>query len=177
MEKPRRPVEVSISFKLSKKEYVRGVRYYLRKSRRMGWIQVLVLIVALAVVAASAVILREFSFLNLMALVVLFISMGYGVFLYGWKPGGLFEKNPSLSLPVTFLFTREDIARQDEKAAVLLDWKVRQLWKGKEFYYLFGLEDGYTMFPLRAFPGKEGQKSFEKLVLDSNPGVVFRIFH
>lgn len=168
---------IRVQFQLSRKEYTRGVRYYLRKSRRMGWTQVLVLILALAVVIASAVILRMFSFLNLMALVVLVSALIYGLYVYGWKPGQLFDKNLSLSQPVSFLFTREDIARQDEKTAVLLDWKVHSLWRGKEFYYLFGLEEGYTMLPLRAFENEAQQTYFEKLVLDANPDVRYRTFH
>lgn len=169
--------QVRIQFQLSRKEYVRGIRYYLRKSRRMGWIQVLVLILALAVVVSSAVILREFAFLNIMALIILISALIYGLYLYGWKPGRLFDRDSSLSLPVSFLFTREDIARQDEKTAVLLDWKVYKMWRGKEFYYLFGLEEGYTMLPLRAFDGEADRKIFEELVRVANPVAVFRTFH
>lgn len=52
---------------------------------------------------------------------------------------------------MTFLFTQEDVARQDETAAALLDWDIKKLWRGPEFYYLFGSSEGYTLLPLRAF--------------------------
>ncbi len=43
--------EVRVTFSLSRAEYVRAVRYYLRKSHLVSWVQAVVLIVALAAAA------------------------------------------------------------------------------------------------------------------------------
>ena len=39
--------EVRVTFSLSRTEYVRAVRYYLRKSHLVSWVQALVILIAL----------------------------------------------------------------------------------------------------------------------------------
>ena len=71
---------------------------------------------------------------------------------------------------------REDVARQDETAAALLDWDIKKLWRGPEFYYLFGSSEGYTLLPLRAFQDEEARLRFESLAQEANPDMIFRHF-
>ena len=44
------PEQVRIEFQLERKEYVRAVRFFLRKRHLVSWIQGLVLVLALAAV-------------------------------------------------------------------------------------------------------------------------------
>ena len=119
MGKNELPDQVRVTFQLERGEYIRGVRYYLRKSHLVSWVQVLVML---------------------------------------------------------FLFTQEDVARQDETAAALLDWDIKKLWRGPEFYYLFGSSEGYTLLPLRAFQDEEARLRFESLAQEANPDMIFRHF-
>ena len=102
----------------------------------------LVLALALGLSAVMTVLMERVSFLNTLILVLSVMVALYGVWLYGIQPGRIFDRRPELGKPVSFLFTREDIARQDANTAVLLDWKLKKLWRGREFYYLFGEEEG-----------------------------------
>ena len=166
--------QVRASFRLSREEYVRAVRWYLRRSHLVSWIQVLVLALALGASAGMTVLMGRMSFLNTLLLVASAMVALYGIWLYGLQPGRLYDRRPELAKPVSFLFTREDIARQDAETAVLLDWKLTKLWRGREFYYLFGEGDGYWILPLRAFQGEEERRHFEALALAACPELKFR---
>ena len=61
-------------------------------------------------------------------------------------------------------------------AAALLDWDIKKLWRGPEFYYLFGSSEGYTLLPLRAFQDEEARLRFESLAQEANPDMIFRHF-
>ena len=176
MEKAQQPEEISASFQLSKAEYVRGVRFYLRKSHLVSWVQLAVMLVALAGVAVTARLMERMSFLNTLVLVLVVMVTCYGGYLYGRKPGQIFKRDPSLGRSVSFLFTQEDITRQNEQEAAILDWSAQKLWRGKEFYYLFDREGGYTMLPLRGFRSEEDRLRFEMLAQAACPGMRFRRF-
>ena len=166
--------QVRAAFQLSRGEYVRAVRCYLRKSHLVSWVQVLVLVLALGASAVMTLLMERMSFLNTLLLVLSAMVALYGVWLYGIQPGRIFDRRPELGEPVSFLFTREDIARQDPRTAVLLDWKLKKLWRGKEFYYLFGEEDGYLLIPLRAFQSEEDRRHFEALARAACPELRYR---
>ena len=168
--------QVRASFQLSRGEYVRAVRCYLRKSHLVSWVQVLVLALALGLSAVMTVLMERVSFLNTLILVLSVMVALYGVWLYGIQPGRIFDRRPELGKPVSFLFTREDIARQDANTAVLLDWKLKKLWRGREFYYLFGEEEGYLILPLRAFQSEEDRRHFEALARAACPELRFRVW-
>ena len=173
MSKPQEE-QVRAAFQLSRGEYVRAVRYYLRKSYLVSWVQVLVLVLALGASAVMTLLMERMSFLNTLLLVLSAMVALYGVWLYGIQPGRIFDRRPELGEPVSFLFTREDIARQDPRTAVLLDWKLKKLWRGKEFYYLFGEEDGYLLIPHRAFQSEEDRRHFEALARAACPELRYR---
>lgn len=166
--------QVRASFQLSRREYARGVRDYLRISHLVSWVQALVLILAVAASALMTVLMERMSFLNTLLVVLSAMVALYGGYLYWVKPGRTFDRRPELSQPVSFLFTREDITRIDPKAGVILDWKLQKLWRGAEFYYLFGEEDGYLLLPLRAFEGEEDRLHFEALARAACPGLSIR---
>ncbi len=166
--------QVRVSFQLSRGEYVRAVRYYLRKSHLVSWVQALVLILALGASAGMALLMERVSFLNTLLLVLSAMVALYGAWIYGIQPGRIFDRRPELGEPVSFLFTREDIARQDPRTAVLLDWELKKLWRGREFYYLFGAQDGYVLLPLRAFQSEEDRRHFEDLAKAACPELQFR---
>lgn len=168
--------EVRISFQLSRAEYVRGVRFYLRKSHLVSWVQILVLVLALACAILMTRIMERLTFLNTLIFVLVAMVTAYGAYLYLVKPGHIFDRNPTLSGSVTLLFTREDVTRQDEQTAAILDWRIHKLWRGEEFYYLFDEEGGYALLPLRAFESEEYREYFERLALDACPNMKFRKF-
>lgn len=170
------PEEVRASFSLSRKEYIRAVRYYLRKSHLVSWVQIVVILLALAAAAVMGTLMERMSFLCTLLVVLSVMVAGYGVWLYFLQPGRLYDKNPALSRPVSFLFNREDIARQDEKAAVLLEWEAQKLWRGKEFYYLFRGEEGYLLLPRSAFQSEEDCLHFEALAKAACPELKVKHF-
>ncbi len=97
----------------------------------------MVLIVALAAAAVMGTLMERMSFLCTLLVVLSAMVALYGVWLYVIQPGRIYDKNPALGRQVSFLFNREDLSRQDEETAVLLDWDLKMLWRSKEFYYLF----------------------------------------
>ncbi len=167
---------VYLRFQYDKTEYVRGMRFYLRKSYLVSWVQAVVLVLALVAVLGIMVYQGRPTFFSTFVLVLLVLVAGYGIYLYSIKPARLFRKDPRLAQPVNYCFSVEDIARQDEEAAALLDWDVKKLWRSREFYYLFNAAGGYTMLPRRAFWDEKDQERFEKLVLEVNPDTVFKTY-
>ena len=161
--------EVRVTFSLSRAEYVRAVRYYLRKSHLVSWVQAVVLIVALAAAAVMGTLMERMSFLCTLLVVLSAMVALYGVWLYVIQPGRIYDKNPALGRQVSFLFNREDLSRQDEETAVLLDWDLKMLWRGKEFYYLFRGAEGYLLLPRSAFQSEEDRLRFEFLAQTACP--------
>lgn len=161
--------EVRVTFSLSRAEYVRAVRYYLRKSHLVSWVQAVVLIIALAAAAVMGTLMEQMSFLCTLLVVLSAMVALYGVWLYVIQPGRIYDKNPALGRQVSFLFNREDLSRQDEETAVLLDWDLKMLWRSKEFYYLFRGAEGYLLLPRSAFQSEEDRLRFEFLAQTACP--------
>lgn len=176
MERQKGSELVRAEFQYTRAEYVRGVQFYLRKSYLISWIQVLVVVLALAAAVAIAVMLHRMTFLNTFVLVLLVLVSGYGVFLYFIQPGRLFDKTPGLAQKMIYVFSPEDIARQDDEAGIIFDWNIKKLWKSKEFYYLFLAKDGYIMIPRRAFRSEQDQKRFEELAQVANADLVIKTY-
>lgn len=170
------PEEVRASFSLSRAEYIRAVRYYLRKSHLVSWVQIVVILLALAASVVMGVLMERISFLCTLLVVLSVMVAGYGIWLYFFQPGRLYDKNPALGRPVSFLFNREDMARQDAKTAVLLDWDLKKLWRGREFYYLFRGDEGYLLLPKSAFRSEEECLRFEDLAQAACPKVKVKHF-
>lgn len=161
--------EVRVTFSLGRAEYVRAVRYYLRKSHLVSWVQAVVLIVALAAAVVMGTLMERMSFLCTLLVVLSAMVALYGVWLYVIQPGRIYDKNPALGRQVSFLFNREDLSRQDEETAVLLDWDLKMLWRSKEFYYLFRGAEGYLLLPRSAFQSEEDRLRFEFLAQTACP--------
>ena len=176
MRREEAPEAVRASFSLSRAEYVRAVRYYLRKSHLVSWVQALVILLALAAAAVMGALMERMSFLCTLLVVLSAMVALYGGWLYVVKPGRMYDRDPTLGRPVSFLFNREDLARQDEKTAVLLDWKLQALWRGKEFYYLFREGEGYLLLPKTAFSSEEDRLAFERLALTACPTAKWKRF-
>ena len=168
--------QVRASFQLSREEDVRAVRCYLRKSHLVSWIQVLVILIALGAAAVMGILMERMSFLCTLLVVLSVMVALYGLWLYVIQPGRIYDKNPALGRQVSFLFNREDLSRQDEQTAVLLDWDLKKLWRGKEFYYLFRGEDGYLLLPRSAFRSEEDRLQFEFLAQTACPEVKVKHF-
>ena len=166
--------EVYITFSLSRAEYVRAVRYYLRKSHLVSWVQALVILIALGAAAVMGVLMERMSFLCTLLVVLSVMVALCGLWLYVIQPGRIYDKHPELGRQVSFLFNQEDLSRQDAETAVLLDWDLRRLWRGREFYYLFGEGDGYLILPLRAFQSEEDRRHFEALARAACPELRYR---
>ncbi|WP_417092402.1 hypothetical protein [Intestinimonas timonensis] len=176
MRQDKGPEEVRVTFSLSRAEYVRAVRYYLRKSHLVSWIQVLVILIALGAAAVMGILMERMSFLCTLLVVLSVMVALYGLWLYVIQPGRIYDKNPALGRQVSFLFNREDLSRQDEQTAVLLDWDLKKLWRGKEFYYLFRREEGYLLLPRSAFRSEEDRLQFEFLAQTACPEVKVKHF-
>lgn len=168
--------QVRIRFQYTEEEFVRGVRYYLRKSHLISWVQLVIAALAFFAATILTVVFQRLTFLNTLVMVFVVLLAGYGSYLYFIQPRRVFRKEPALSKPFQYCFSPEDIARQDEAGAGLYDWNVKKLWRGAEFYYLFTDKDGYTMLPRRAFLSEEQQLIFEGLVLEAGPEVKIKNF-
>ena len=115
MGKNELPDQVRVTFQLERGEYIRGVRYYLRKSHLVSWVQVLVMLFALAATVTVTLMMGRLNFLNTLVLVLMAMAALYGLWLYWIKPGRIFDREAELAEPVTFLFTHEDVARQVQR--------------------------------------------------------------
>ena len=168
--------EVRVTFSLSRAEYVRAVRYYLRKSHLVSWVQALVILIALGAAAVMGVLMERMSFLCTLLVVLSVMVALCGLWLYVIQPGRIYDKHPELGRQVSFLFNQEDLSRQDAESAVLLDWDLKKLWRGKEFYYLFRREEGYLLLPRSAFRSEEDRLQFEFLAQTACPEVKVKHF-
>ena len=176
MRQDKGPEEVRVTFSLSRAEYVRAVRYYLRKSHLVSWVQALVILIALGAAAVMGILMERMSFLCTLLVVLSVMVALYGLWLYVIQPGRIYDKNPALGRQVSFLFNREDLSRQDEQTAVLLDWDLKKLWRGKEFSYLVRGEEGYLLLPRSAFRSEEDRLQFEFLAQTACPEVKVKHF-
>ena len=169
-------MEIEVAFRLSRSEYVRALRFCLRKRHLVSWVPLLVIAVALALSVVMALLMERVSFLCTMILVLAVMLAVYSLYQYLLKPGRIFDRDPMLHRDIRFRFTGEDIARQDSETAVLLDWRVSKVWRNRDFYFLFEGKESYILLPRRAFGSAEEEKRFERLVLEANPGVAWRNF-
>ncbi|MCI5563550.1 MAG: YcxB family protein [Intestinimonas massiliensis] len=169
-------MEIEVAFRLSRSEYVRALRFCLRKRHLVSWIQLLTIAVALALAVVMARVMERVSVLCTMLFVLAVMLAVYSLYQYLLKPGRIFDRDPMLHREVRFRFNGEDIARQDSEVAVLLDWRVSKVWRNRDFYFLFEGKESYILLPRRAFGSAEEEKQFERLVLVANPGVAWRNF-
>lgn len=169
-------MEIEVAFQLSRSEYVRALRFCLRKRHLVSWIQLLTIAVALALSVVMALVMERVSVLCTMLFVLAVMLAVYSLYQYLLKPGRIFDRDPMLHREVRFRFNGEDIARQDSEVAVLLDWRVSKVWRNRDFYFLFEGKESYILLPRRAFGSAEEEKQFERLVLAANPGVAWRNF-
>ena len=169
-------MELEVAFRLSRSEYVRALRFCLRKRHLVSWIQLLTIAVALALAVVMARVMERVSVLCTMLFVLAVMLAVYSLYQYLLKPGRIFDRDPMLHREVRFRFNGEDIARQDSEVAVLLDWRVSKVWRNRDFYFLFEGKESYILLPRRAFGSAEEEKQFERLVLVANPGVAWRNF-
>ncbi|WP_418779501.1 YcxB family protein [Intestinimonas sp.] len=169
-------MEIEVAFRLSRSEYVRALRFCLRKRHLVSWIQLLTIAVALALAVVMARVMERVSVLCTMLFVLAVMLAVYSLYQYLLKPGRIFDRDPMLHREVRFRFNGEDIARQDSEVAVLLDWRVSKVWRNRDFYFLFEGKESYILLPRRAFGSAEEEKQFERLVLAANPGVAWRNF-
>lgn len=169
-------MEIEVAFQLSRSEYVRALRFCLRKRHLVSWIQLLTIAVALALSVVMAQVMERVSVLCTMLFVLAVMLAVYSLYQYLLKPGRIFDRDPMLHREVRFRFNGEDIARQDSEVAVLLDWRVSKVWRNRDFYFLFEGKESYILLPRRAFGSAEEEKQFERLVLVANPGVAWRNF-
>ena len=152
------------------------MRYYLRKSHLVSWVQALVILIALGAAAVMGVLMERMSFLCTLLVVLSVMVALCGLWLYVIQPGRIYDKHPELGRQVSFLFNQEDLSRQDAETAVLLDWDLKKLWRGKEFYYLFRREEGYLLLPRSAFRSEEDRLQFEFLAQTACPEVKVKHF-
>ena len=169
-------MEIEVAFQLSRSEYVRALRFCLRKRHLVSWIQLLTIAVALALAVVMARVMERVSVLCTMLFVLAVMLAVYSLYQYLLKPGRIFDRDPMLHREVRFRFNGEDIARQDSEVAVLLDWRVSKVWRNRDFYFLFEGKESYILLPRRAFGSAEEEKQFERLVLVAIPGVAWRNF-
>ena len=169
-------MEIEVAFRLSRSEYVRALRFCLRKRHLVSWIQLLTIAVALALAVVMERVMERVSVLCTMLFVLAVMLAVYSLYQYLLKPGRIFDRDPMLHREVRFRFNGEDIARQDSEVAVLLDWRVSKVWRNRDFYFLFEGKESYILLPRRAFGSAEEEKQFERLVLVANPGVAWRNF-
>lgn len=155
---------VKVSFRLTRKDYAGAVRFYLRKSWRVSWLQGVVLALALAGVLWSAWAMGELDLLHTFALVFLLLVTGVLAWVYCIQPGRTFDRDPALSRTVTFYFSPEDIIRETEETVAYLDWQVKGFWRSRWFYYLFQADGSWILLPRRAFGSAQDQGKFEDLV-------------
>ncbi|MBM6871007.1 YcxB family protein [Pseudoflavonifractor phocaeensis] len=167
---------VRLSFRLTRKEYTKAVRFYLRKSWRVSWLQGVVLVLALAGVLWSAWAMGALDLLHTFALVLLLLVAGVLGWVYLIQPGRTFARDPQLSQPVRFCFSAEDIVRETEEKAEYLDWQVKRFWRSRQFYYLFQADGSWLLLPRRAFGSAQDQGKFEDLVRRVNGEAQVRFF-
>lgn len=97
-------MEIEVAFRLSRSEYVRALRFCLRKRHLVSWIQLLTIAVALALAVVMARVMERVSVLCTMLFVLAVMLAVYSLYQYLLKPGRIFDRDPMLHREVRFRF-------------------------------------------------------------------------
>ena len=87
-------MEIEVAFQLSRSEYVRALRFCLRKRHLVSWIQLLTIAVALALSVVMALVMERVSVLCTMLFVLAVMLAVYSLYQYLLKPGRIFDRGP-----------------------------------------------------------------------------------
>lgn len=166
---------VCVSYLYEKDEYVRAVRFYLRKS---GVTPIWNIFVLIGIMALEGVMVY-FMGVTPMVIVLLVLTVAVlvmGLYLYFLSPGFQYDRNPKFREYYTLRFSQEDIGVQSETAAGIMKWTYTKLWISKTDYYLIQNQQNYTILPKRIFQDDAQCARFEAIVLAANPGIKRRVF-
>lgn len=166
---------VSVSFLYEKDEYVRAVRFYLRKSGTTPLWDVFVLLVILALVGVM-VYFMGVTPMVIVLLVLTAVVLVMGGYLYLLSPGYQYDRMPKLREHHTLHFSMEDIGLQTATVAGVVKWDYTKFWISKTDYYLIQSRQVYTILPKRIFRDDQERSRFEAIVLAANPGIKRRVF-
>ncbi|MCI8477311.1 MAG: hypothetical protein HFE97_03035 [Oscillospiraceae bacterium] len=162
---------VSLSFVYRREDYVRAVRFYLRKSGALlFWLGLLLMI---AVMLLVGVLFHLFGFTPMAAVLLALAGLVLIVDLtvYWVLPGLRFDRNPQLQEKRILHFSVEDIGIQGEQAAGLVPWSYQALWSSRTDYYLIQSRQDYLILPRDAFSSRGDQLRFEQIVQMANPEI------
>lgn len=166
---------VSVSYFYEKDEYVRAVRFFLRKS---GATPLWNVFVFAAVLAAVGVMIRlgGVTPMVIVLLVLLGVVLASGCVVFFVMPGYQYDRLPKLRERTTLRFSREDIGVRSDCAAGVIKWAYAKFWISRTDYYLIQSRQVYTILPKRIFQSDEERSRFEEIVLEANPGIKRRVF-
>lgn len=165
--------EIRVEVTLSRAEYVRGVRVYLRKSGIINSLGLVILALTIPVIG-FLIWLNGMTVLNTALVVLWVMAVGMGVFLYVIQPGRSFDKTPQMGERVVYTFAPEHIGVRSGSVAGAVKWEFLRLWNTREFYVLFQEKGQYTIFPKRFFGGETAQEMFEDMVRTAVPGIQYK---
>ena len=166
---------IVIAVSYEREDYVRAMRFFLRKSGATpGWA-----LLVLAGVLDLIGFLIWMTGLTPMVLVLLALTLAaalMGVLVWLVKPGRHYDSTPSLRERCLYRFSLEDIGVQNETGAGILPWTFSRFWITPTHYYLVRDGESCLLLPRSAFEDRETCRRFEALVMAANPGIKRRAF-
>lgn len=166
---------VRVQFQYTKEEYVRAVRFYLRKSGTTPLWDIAVFAGILALVFMM-IYLTGITPMTVALLVLLAVVSGLGAVVYLFMPGYQYDHTPQILEQRTLYFTVDDIGIQTASSAGIVKWTFTKFWCSKTDYYLIQNRQVYTLLPKRIFADDAERYRFEQIVMAANPNIRRRNF-
>ena len=160
---------VSLSVEYRRADYVRAVRFYLRKSTPLWWDLPLLAAVLLLV----GVLFRLFGFTPMVAVLLTLMGLVLAVkcIVYLYLPGYQFDHTPQLRERCMLHFSVEDIGIHGTDAAAVVPWRYYALWSSQTDYYLIQNRQSYLILPRACFDSQADQIRFEQIAQAANPNL------
>lgn len=170
------PDFIVIKFQHNRADYIKGLRFYLLKSKTINLLRLPLIGLMVAAVVVVSWLMGRLSLINSAVLVFAGVVILVDAVRYLRLPGQLFDGTPDLHDGVTYRFSREDFTRQDDSSAATFDWNLSELWCTNTFYYMIFSDGEYRLLPRVGFASEEDCHTFEMIAMDANPQMLVRRF-
>lgn len=167
--------EIRVILQFNRGEYVRGMRYYMRKSGVAGP-RSMALFLLITACTCGLFWLTGTNLLNTAVLVLLVLWAARVGGLYFIAPGRGFDKDEKLRQRTSYTFTKADIGMQNESTAGVFPWTFTAFWSTGEFYYLIQSQSSFTMLPKHIFSDDRARADFEEMVKVALPDVRYKVY-
>lgn len=141
---------IKIEFNISRDEYIKSRRKFLRQSKTVSNGNIIFLII-MTLIEILFLFIGEYFF-SIIIGVLLIISYLLICVLYFIQPGKLYDKTEFIKEKMNFEIDENGIKSVFKKGKSETKWFfIEEIWESKEFIYLIQAKFSYTVIPKNAF--------------------------